>query len=70
MTAPKTQRFWPRKFEKGTRVIAQSRYRGVIDGMAENGNYIVAFDHPVMFPTLGIKIERGCFCASVLEELR
>lgn len=68
--APRTYRFWPRQFEKGAYVIAQGKYRGHIDGMTKQGTYVVVFDWPVCFPTLGIKVERASFDVRSLEEIK
>lgn len=55
---------------KGTRVIARQHFRGKIDGTDSNGNYIVLFDQPVEFKSLGMKIYRGAFPGADVKELK
>lgn len=45
----------------GTRVLANNWIEGVIDGMTTDGKYIVKFDRPVCFPSIGKSISRACF---------
>lgn len=57
---------------KGTRVLANNWFSGVIDGTTTDGKYIVAFDTPVTFPSIGKEIYRACFekSAITLEEAK
>lgn len=55
---------------KGTPVIAREHFQGVIDGTTVNGDYIVLFDTPVEFPSIGIKVYRGSFAVSEVREIR
>jgi hypothetical protein len=54
----------------GTRVIANGWVEGVIDGMTTDGKYIVKFDRPVCFPSIGKSIYRTCFDTGSVKELR
>lgn len=58
-----------RMFPNGTRVLCNKRYTGVVDGITTDQKYIIVFDTPVEFPTLGIKIPVGSFCPSLVEEI-
>lgn len=68
MSEPQS-RLRPRLFPKGTPVIANGHFFGCVDGMCTNGDYIVLFNDPVCFPTLGIKIERGSFAPALVREI-
>lgn len=46
---------------KGTKVLARQHFRGVIDGLTSNGDYIVRFFCPVRFHSIGREIIRGSF---------
>jgi hypothetical protein len=64
-----TSRLRPRLFPKGTQVLANGHFHGVVDGMTTAGDYIVLFRDPVCFPTLKIKIERGSFAPCLVREI-
>ena len=54
----------------GTPVIARQHFRGVIDGQDVNGDYIVKFDTPVEFKSLGMRVYRGTFPVADVKEVR
>lgn len=51
------------RLPKGTRVLANNWFSGVIDGTTTDGKYIVLFDQPVTFPSIGREIVRAAFDA-------
>jgi hypothetical protein len=55
---------------KGTLVLCNGWFVGKVDGMNVRGDYIVAFEEPVRFPTLKIQVERASFCPSLVEEIK
>lgn len=54
---------------KGTHVLCRQHFRGVVDGMTLEGDYVVKFDQPVQFASLGMKVYRGSFPVSDVKEL-
>jgi hypothetical protein len=57
-------------FPNGTRVLANNWIEGVIDGMTTDGKYIVKFDRPVCFPSIGKSIARACFDQGSVAKLK
>lgn len=54
---------------KGTHVLARDHFQGVIDGMTVSGDYIVLFDLPVEFHSIGIRVYRGSFPVGEVKEI-
>lgn len=55
---------------KGTLVLARQHFRGTIDGQDSNGQYIVLFEKPVEFKSLGMKVYRGTFPIADVKEIK
>jgi hypothetical protein len=63
-------RLRPRLFPKGTQVLANGHFHGVVDGMTTDGDYVILFRDPIRFPTLKVQVERAAFAPALVREIR
>lgn len=54
---------------KGTRVLANNWFEGVIDGITTDGKYVVLFDYGVVLPGADFQVSRVAVSKEVVRPI-